>query len=179
MEVVCYYIITSGGAFLTSTFTCVVFLQVIECNLRASRSFPFVSKTYGKNFIELATKAMVLNGGETMPAERFSRDTDHVCIKAPMFRCACVCLCKTQLFSFAHGRAKCLCLFSKVIGVFGVTRVTPHTRHPHRHLSCGKCDTIYERTLMMRQVTTRGSRVSFSCVVSLDLLVSIRSFDAR
>ena len=61
-------------------------LQVIECNLRASRSFPFVSKTYGKNFIALATKAMVLNGGDMMPVESFSRDTDHVCIKAPMFR---------------------------------------------------------------------------------------------
>jgi len=60
-------------------------IKVIECNLRASRSFPFVSKTYGKNFIELATKAMVLNGGEVLPTEHFSRDTDHVCIKAPMF----------------------------------------------------------------------------------------------
>lgn len=33
-------------------------IKVIECNLRASRSFPFVSKTYDYNFIELATKVM-------------------------------------------------------------------------------------------------------------------------
>ena len=33
--------------------------QVIECNLRASRSFPFVSKTVGTDFIGVATKIMV------------------------------------------------------------------------------------------------------------------------
>jgi len=33
--------------------------QVIECNLRASRSTPFSSKVLGVNFIETATKAMV------------------------------------------------------------------------------------------------------------------------
>ena len=32
------------------------FIQVIECNLRASRSFPFVSKVTGHNFIAIATK---------------------------------------------------------------------------------------------------------------------------
>jgi carbamoylphosphate synthase large subunit len=31
-------------------------IKVIECNLRASRSFPFVSKTFNLNFIEIATK---------------------------------------------------------------------------------------------------------------------------
>lgn len=34
-------------------------LKVIECNLRASRSFPFVSKVLGKNFIDVATHALV------------------------------------------------------------------------------------------------------------------------
>ncbi len=34
-------------------------LKVIECNLRASRSFPFVSKVLGTNFIDVATKALV------------------------------------------------------------------------------------------------------------------------
>lgn len=34
-------------------------IQVIECNLRASRSFPFVSKTIGVDFINVATKVMV------------------------------------------------------------------------------------------------------------------------
>lgn len=35
--------------------------MVIECNLRASRSFPFVSKTMGVDFIEVATKARLLS----------------------------------------------------------------------------------------------------------------------
>merc|ERR1719265_3030694 len=34
-------------------------VKVIECNLRASRSFPFISKTYNVNLIELATKVML------------------------------------------------------------------------------------------------------------------------
>ena len=33
--------------------------KVIECNLRASRTFPFISKTFDFNFISLATKAVV------------------------------------------------------------------------------------------------------------------------
>ena len=34
-------------------------VKVIECNLRASRTFPFVSKTFDVNFITLATKVML------------------------------------------------------------------------------------------------------------------------
>jgi carbamoylphosphate synthase large subunit/anthranilate/para-aminobenzoate synthase component II len=58
-------------------------VQVIECNLRASRTFPFVSKTLGVNFISLATKAMC-----GLPAEPYRislLDIDYVCVKAPMF----------------------------------------------------------------------------------------------
>ena len=40
-------------------------LKVIECNLRASRSFPFVSKVLGTNFIDVATRALV--GREVQP----------------------------------------------------------------------------------------------------------------
>merc|ERR1712190_444136 len=34
-------------------------VKVIECNLRASRSMPFISKTYNVNFVDLATKIML------------------------------------------------------------------------------------------------------------------------
>lgn len=37
-------------------------MYVIECNLRVSRSFPFVSKTYDYDFIALATKALMHTG---------------------------------------------------------------------------------------------------------------------
>jgi carbamoyl-phosphate synthase large subunit len=56
---------------------------VIECNLRASRSFPFVSKVYKLNFIELAMQAML-----EVPVEKVSRsvhDIDYVGVKAPQF----------------------------------------------------------------------------------------------
>jgi len=58
-------------------------LRVIECNLRASRSFPFVSKVLKLNLIELATKIML-----GLPFERPEKnlfDLDYVGIKASQF----------------------------------------------------------------------------------------------
>lgn len=58
-------------------------VRVIECNLRASRSFPFVSKTLNKNFIEIATKVIL---GEKQKAIRIPMyDYEHVAVKAPQF----------------------------------------------------------------------------------------------
>ncbi|XP_054236975.1 carbamoyl-phosphate synthase [ammonia], mitochondrial isoform X2 [Indicator indicator] len=61
---------------------------VIECNLRASRSFPFVSKTLGVDFIELATKVMIgkeLNDSSLPTLEHPIIPSKYVGIKAPMF----------------------------------------------------------------------------------------------
>merc|ERR1719460_2493747 len=59
-------------------------MQVIECNLRASRSFPFSSKCLGINFIETATKAMC--GTDAIARmERSVPEKDFVGVKAPMF----------------------------------------------------------------------------------------------
>jgi carbamoylphosphate synthase large subunit/anthranilate/para-aminobenzoate synthase component II len=58
-------------------------VQVIECNLRASRTFPFVSKTLKNNFISLATRAMC--GLPAKPYRISLLDIDYVCVKAPMF----------------------------------------------------------------------------------------------
>ena len=58
-------------------------IKVIECNLRASRSFPFVSKVLKTNFIEIATQIML--------DEKISRpnksvfDLDYIGVKAPQF----------------------------------------------------------------------------------------------
>merc|ERR1719491_2173785 len=64
-------------------------IKVIECNLRASRSFPFVSKTFNVNFIDLATRAMVLgslqNQFELKQVNFNIFDMDYVCVKSPMF----------------------------------------------------------------------------------------------
>lgn len=54
-------------------------IKVIECNLRASRSFPFVSKTFNVNFIELSTKAMV--GKPVKPQTIDLSDIPFVCCK--------------------------------------------------------------------------------------------------
>ena len=54
-------------------------VQVIECNLRASRTFPFVSKTLNHNFISLATQAMT--GLDVKPYKISLLDIDYVCVK--------------------------------------------------------------------------------------------------
>lgn len=58
-------------------------VKVIECNLRASRSFPFVSKTLKKNFIELAAKVIV--GKKVEKQEDMTFNYDYVGVKAPEF----------------------------------------------------------------------------------------------
>ncbi|MBN2520282.1 MAG: carbamoyl-phosphate synthase (glutamine-hydrolyzing) large subunit [Bacteroidales bacterium] len=58
-------------------------IKVIECNLRASRSFPFVSKVLKVNFIELATKIML--GKEVKKPDKSIFDLEHIGIKAPQF----------------------------------------------------------------------------------------------
>jgi carbamoyl-phosphate synthase large subunit len=58
-------------------------VQVIECNLRASRSFPFVSKVAKVNFIDLATGVIM---GESVPRMNGSiGDLEYVGVKAPQF----------------------------------------------------------------------------------------------
>jgi len=58
-------------------------IKVIECNLRASRSFPFVSKVLKLNFIELATRIML--GEEVEKPQKSAFDLDYVGIKASQF----------------------------------------------------------------------------------------------
>ena len=58
-------------------------IKVIECNLRASRSMPFVSKVLKSNFIDIATKVML-----DLPYDKPDKsifDLDYIGIKAPQF----------------------------------------------------------------------------------------------
>ncbi|CAE6480956.1 unnamed protein product [Rhizoctonia solani] len=59
-------------------------LKVIECNLRASRSFPFVSKVLGKNFIQIATAAIT---GENVPEplDLMKEKRDYYSVKVAQF----------------------------------------------------------------------------------------------
>ncbi len=58
-------------------------VQVIECNLRASRSFPFVSKVLKVNYIDLATRVLVDRPFEI--AATSALELDYVGVKAPEF----------------------------------------------------------------------------------------------
>ena len=58
-------------------------IKVIECNLRASRSMPFVSKVLKVNLIDVATRIML--GEKVSPLSRTIFDLDYVGVKAPQF----------------------------------------------------------------------------------------------
>jgi len=59
------------------------YIKVIECNLRASRSFPFVSKILKTNLIRIATK--IILGVPVEKPDKSSFELDYVGIKAPQF----------------------------------------------------------------------------------------------
>src|SRR5574344_960512 len=59
------------------------YIKVIECNLRASRSFPFVSKVLKVNFIDMATRCMLGQHPEPMKVDPFQ--LDYVGIKCSQF----------------------------------------------------------------------------------------------
>ena len=61
-------------------------IKVIECNLRASRSFPFVSKVMKINLIEIATQVML--GVPYTKPDKSLFELDYVGVKAPQFSCA-------------------------------------------------------------------------------------------
>eukprot|EP00415_Alexandrium_ostenfeldii_P003625 UN3625 len=58
-------------------------VMVIECNLRASRSLPFISKTYNVNFIELATRIMLGIPQQMVTIQPI--DMDCIAAKVPVF----------------------------------------------------------------------------------------------
>jgi carbamoyl-phosphate synthase large subunit len=59
-------------------------LKVIECNLRASRSFPFSSKVLGTNFIDVATRALV-GRDVPEPVDPMQTKRDYLAVKVPQF----------------------------------------------------------------------------------------------
>ena len=58
-------------------------LKVIECNLRVSRSFPFVSKTLDVDFVAMATKALL--GLPVAPVTMDFQSLERVGVKVPQF----------------------------------------------------------------------------------------------
>merc|ERR1712190_607183 len=58
-------------------------VKVIVCNLRASRSLPFISKTYNVNLIEIATRVMI--GAPVQAVAVQPIDMDYVAAKVPVF----------------------------------------------------------------------------------------------
>ncbi|KAK5088176.1 carbamoyl-phosphate synthase (glutamine-hydrolyzing) cpa2 [Lithohypha guttulata] len=59
-------------------------LKVIECNLRASRSFPFVSKVLGTNFVDAATRALA-QSDVPAPRDLMAEKRGYVATKVPQF----------------------------------------------------------------------------------------------
>lgn len=58
-------------------------LKVIECNVRVSRSFPFVSKTLNHDFVAMATRVII--GEPVEPVDVLFGDSHKVGVKVPQF----------------------------------------------------------------------------------------------
>ncbi|ANQ10303.1 Carbamoyl phosphate synthetase II [Plasmodium coatneyi] len=58
-------------------------IKIIECNLRASRTFPFISKALNLNFIDLATR--ILMGYDVKPINISLIDLEYTAVKSPIF----------------------------------------------------------------------------------------------
>jgi carbamoyl-phosphate synthase large subunit len=71
------------GPFNIQFIACDNYIKVIECNLRASRSFPFVSKVLKVNLIELATQAVL--GLEVKRPRKSAFDLEYIGVKASQF----------------------------------------------------------------------------------------------
>ena len=71
------------GPFNIQFLTTDSYVKVIECNLRASRSFPFVSKVFKVNFIDLATRCMLGEHPEAVPKKAF--ELEYIGVKASQF----------------------------------------------------------------------------------------------
>lgn len=72
---------------------------MIECNLRASRSFPFVSKTLGVDFIDVATKVMIGENIDEKPLPTLEHPiipADYVAIKVTLEKNSISHYCKFQ-----------------------------------------------------------------------------------
>lgn len=72
---------------------------MIECNLRASRSFPFVSKTLGVDFIDVATKVMIGENFDEKPLPTLEHPiipADYVAIKVTFENKSISHFCKFQ-----------------------------------------------------------------------------------
>lgn len=86
-------------------------LKVIECNLRASRSLPFVTKTLDFDFVALATRCMMASDKRALCS--FLKPVDvlagagRVGVKVCSFSSyngCCVCCCRLCLFEFSQCR---------------------------------------------------------------------------
>ncbi|KAJ3008087.1 carbamoyl-phosphate synthase (glutamine-hydrolyzing) cpa2 [Thoreauomyces humboldtii] len=60
-------------------------LKVIECNIRASRSFPFVSKAFGTDFIDVATRALVSAPYTEPSVDAMTASRPYKAVKVPVF----------------------------------------------------------------------------------------------
>lgn len=58
-------------------------IKIIECNLRASRTFPFISKALNLNFIDLATRILI--GYDVKPINISLIDLEYTAVKSPIF----------------------------------------------------------------------------------------------
>lgn len=106
-------------------------IKVIECNLRASRSFPFVSKVTRYNFIEFATKAMI---GIDVSGDYNTLDLDYVGIKAPQFSFHRLKWADPKLWIEMASTGEVWCIWENIYDAFLSAMMSVGIKIPKKHI---------------------------------------------
>ncbi len=106
-------------------------IKVIECNLRASRSFPFVSKVTKYNFIEFATKAMLWID---VKWDYNTLDLDYVWVKAPQFSFHRLKGADPRLWIEMASTGEVWCIGENIYDAFMASMISVGIKIPKKHI---------------------------------------------
>jgi carbamoyl-phosphate synthase large subunit len=115
-------------------------LSVIECNLRASRSFPFVSKVLDVNFIDLATRALVNDSSlkkSTPRTDIMQINRDYKAVKVPIFSWTRLAGADPFLGVEMASTGEVACFGSNIQEAFYTAQVSNHTNFKNLPLPLG------------------------------------------
>ncbi len=130
-------------------------ISVIECNLRASRSFPFVSKATGYDFIEIAARAML---GENVRGRYHTLDLDYVAVKVPQFSFSRLKGADPVLYVEMTSTGESACLGDSLEEAWLKAAIANGLRLPEKSLlvSVGGDDAKHKLLEPLRQLATAG-----------------------
>jgi carbamoyl-phosphate synthase large subunit len=134
-------------------------IRIIECNLRASRSFPFVSKMFKVNFIDIATRAIM--GRKVRRVDKSAFELDYVGVKAPQFSFPRIKGADPVLSVEMASTGEVGCLGEDIYEAFLKAMLSVGYRYPERGvlLSVGGQKARYDMLEPMTELSSNGIKI--------------------